>query len=346
MLPYLLVLGLVMFWVILEHKSLGRKSFWFPLIVLAVFAGVRSTDVGSDSRNYTNSFVYNLNVYNFEFHEDIEFGYQLFEYVLLNFTHNYFWLFFITALLVIYCYLYIIKIYSVNYTMSIFLFFTLGTYTFFFNGLRQGMAMAIFVFAVPYILERRPLAYIGICFLASLFHVSALFMIPFYFIMSLKIKPIYKVLVTFISSVLVSGFLVSYVADTNPRYEGYGKVSDKSGGTLILAFYSILMILLYILSRVYSIKDKKFNELLTLYAVGVCFVIPLAFLGTTASGPQRLLSYFTWILVLLLPIVLKKINNTSLYIFSIIIALTYFILTTYKFSHLYPYTINPVFEIF
>ncbi len=39
MLPYLLVLSFVMFWITLEQKALGRKAFWLPLIVLALFAG-------------------------------------------------------------------------------------------------------------------------------------------------------------------------------------------------------------------------------------------------------------------------------------------------------------------
>jgi hypothetical protein len=106
------------------------------------------------------------------------------------------------------------------------------------------------------------------------------------------------------------------------------------------------MLLIIIASYVYKIKDKSFQQLLMFYASGVVFVIPLALLGTSASGPQRIISYFTWTLVLLLPVVLKKINNIYVYIISVFIFLAYFILTTSKFSDLSPYIINPMFEVF
>lgn len=346
MLPYLLVLSFVMCWIALEQKVLNRKSFWLPLIVLSLFSGVRSYRVGTDSGAYVRKFNNQLDIAYFEFNKTGEIAYQLLEYTLLTLTKNYFWLFFITGLIIVYCYLNIIKKYSVNYCFSIFLFITLGTYTFFFNGLRQGMAMALFVLATPYLLKKNFAFYLLICCLASLFHVTALFMIPFYFIVNLNIKPIYKVFFTFLGSLVTSRFLVAYVASTDERYEGYTEVSDKAGGLLILSFHIFLTFFIYIVGYIYKIKEDRFTKLLTFYAVGVFFIIPLAMLGTNPSGPQRLLSYFSWTLVLLLPIVTMKINNKYISIVAATLALIYFILTTSRFSSLTPYTLNPVFEIF
>ena len=69
MLPYLLVLSFVIFWIVLEKQALNRKSFWVPLIVLSLFAGIRSFRVGTDSWNYTRDFRSSLDVYNFQFNE-------------------------------------------------------------------------------------------------------------------------------------------------------------------------------------------------------------------------------------------------------------------------------------
>ena len=96
MLPYLLVLSFVLLWILLERKALDRTAFWVPLIALSLFAGIRRTGVGTDSSTYTQDFRSGLDVYNFEFNELVEPGYQLLEYNLLKVTHNYFWLFFIT----------------------------------------------------------------------------------------------------------------------------------------------------------------------------------------------------------------------------------------------------------
>lgn len=346
MIPYLLVLSFVMFWITLEQKALDRKSFWLPLITLALFAGVRTYYIGTDSPGYVRSFMNPLDIDDFKFKENVELGYQLLEYSILSLTRNYFWLFFITGLIVVYCYLKMIRKYSVNYLFSVFLFITLGTYVFFFNGLRQGLAMAIFVLATPYLLEKRIIPYILISLFASFFHISALFMIPFYLLSNLKIKMIYKVLISFFGSLISSSFLVSYLAESNQRYEGYTEVSEKPGGLLTLSFFTIIMIIIYFASNVYKIKEKDFGTLFTFYAIGVSFIIPVAMLGTNPSGPQRLLTYFIWPLILLLPILFKKINNILISSLFVALTLVYFILTVSRFSNLTPYVINPIFEIF
>lgn len=346
MLPYFLVLSFVLLWILLEQKALNRRAFWMPLAALSLFAGVRSYRVGTDSGNYTSRFRNNLDVYNFQFNEFVEPGYQILEYGLLTITSHYFWLFFTSAIVVVYCYLKIIKKYSVNYWFSVFFFITLGTYTFFFNGLRQGIAMAIFVLATPYLLEKRLIPYLVICFIASLFHITGLFMIPFYFLVNLRIKPFYKIIATFLGSLFVSGFLIEYISASNERYEGYADADQEGGGLLTLSFYTLLLLALYIIIRLYNIKDKQFIQLFTFYAVGVVFIIPIALLGANPSGPQRLLTYFTWTLVLLLPVALKRINNNFIYVIAALFATAYFVLTTTTFSDLSPYIINPVFEIF
>lgn len=346
MLPYLLVLGFVVFWIVLERKALGRTAFFMPLIVLSLFAGLRSYQVGTDSGTYTRHFRSNLNIYNFEFEEGVELGYQLLEYILLSINADYFWLFILTAILIVCCYLTIFKRYSVNYAFSVFLFITLGVYTFFFNGLRQGIAMAIFVLAIPYLLEKKFIPYILVCLFASLFHTTALFMIPFYFMVNLRIKPLYKIISTFLGSLFISSFLINYLATTNERYESYTEISDEAGGLLTLGFYSILLLFIYLIILLYKITDEYIIKLFTFYAVGVVFIIPVAMLGAMASGPQRLINYFTWTLVILLPVVFKKINNVYITSLAALIFLVYFILTTSTFSNLAPYIINPVFEIF
>ena len=346
MLPYLVILTFIIFWIVLEKKALNRKAFWLPLVFLSLFAGSRSLKVGTDTGGYVKNFVNNLDSNYYEFSKDIEIGYQFLEYLLLSVTHNYFWLLFTISLIVVSCYLIIIKRYSVNYGFSIFLFITLGIYTFFFNGMRQGLAMAIFVLATPYLLEKKAFKYTLLCFFTSFFHISALFMIPFYFLVHLRIKLIYKILVSFTISLTASSFFIDYLASDNQRYEGYTEEAEKAGGFLTLAFYVILLVFIYFISHIYKIREMNFNRLFSFYAVGVVFIIPIAMLGTNPSGPQRLINYFTWTLVLILPIVFRKINNVIVFVSFASLFLVYFILTTTRFSDLTPYNINPIFEVF
>lgn len=334
-----------MLWMVLEKEATNRISCWVPIIVLSIFASIRSYRVGTDTALYTSKFRNNFNVDNFVISEYKEYGYQLFEYVLLSLSHNYFWLLFISSVIIVACYLSTIKKLSENYIYSVFLFITFGTYTFFFNGLRQGIAMAIFSLATPYLLEKRLIPFLLITSFASLFHVSALFMIPFYFILNINIKNSYKYLITFLSSLLGSKALISYLAQDNPRYQGYGNSVENPGGLFTLTFYIFIAIALNLIEKFYRIKDKTFSVLLAYYSIGIFFIIPIAMIGTNPSGPQRLLNYFTWVLVLLIPVALKKINDTNIYIIITVLAVVYFILTTSKFSNLTPYYLNPIFKV-
>lgn len=346
MLPYLSILFFVIFWILIEKKSLKREALWVPLFTLVLFASFRSHQVGTDTGTYVRNFINQLDYNYYNFQEGGELGYQLIEYSLLRITHNYFWLFFVTSFMVVFCYLHIFKKYSKDYTASVFIFITLGTYTFFFNGLRQGLAMAIFSLAIPYLLKRNFYKYFFICILASLFHTTALLMLPFYLLVNLKVKLVYKLITVFLGSLIFSKYLITYIASTNERYESYTQTSENSGGLLTLGFYVTILLIVYVCSYIYKIKDKDFIQMLAFYALGVTFMIPIALLESNPSGPQRLLPYFTWILALILPFLYKKINNNYINIILFFLAVIYFIITTSRFSNLTPYSINPFFEVF
>ncbi|MEQ1447222.1 EpsG family protein [Acinetobacter schindleri] len=346
MIPYFVILFVVLLWLNLEKYALNRKAFWVPLLLLSIFAGVRSNRVGTDSEAYTSPFQSKLNTEYYEFSADVEVGYQYFEYFLLKFTYQYYWLFLITSFIICFCYLIVIKRFSRDYIFSIFLFVTLGVYTFFFNGLRQGLAMAIFALSLPYLLEKKFIIYFLICIFASFLHISALFIIPFYFLVNIKIKLIYKIATVFLFSIISSQLIIQYFAESNKRYESYAEFSDESGGLFILGFYFILLVFIYIMKKIYNIKDTFFQKLFEFYALGIAFLIPVAMLGTAASGPQRLLGYFTWVLILILPYIFLRINNKIIKYFFSILMIVFFYLTTSRFSNLTPYTLNPVFEVF
>lgn len=346
MLPYVLMLLLVMFWVLIEKKSINRNSFWVPLLILSLFAGVRSSQVGTDSWKYAIDFLNTTYIDGFRFSEYKEPGYYAIKYLISRFTQNYFWLFFTVALIINSCYLRILKRYSTNYLFSILFLITLGTYAFIFNGMRQGIAMAILALALPYLLQKKLIPYLIIVSVASTFHITALSMVFFYFLTHIDIKNIYKIIISFVISLVSSSIIISYLASSNPRYEVYTEESENPGGYLTLSFYAVLALFLYFVKYLYRIKNQEFDTLLTFYSVGVVSIIPLALLGTNPSGPQRLIYYFTWILALLLPIALKNINNKLVYLGTFVLSIIFFVLTTSRFGNLTPYIINPIFEIF
>ena len=109
MAPYFFIISLVMFWIYFEKITLNRKAFWIPFFLLSVFAGIRNRSVGTDSGAYVALFEINLDPKYYQFNSNVEIGYQFFEYILLNLTHNYYWLFLLTAFFIVYSFLLIIK---------------------------------------------------------------------------------------------------------------------------------------------------------------------------------------------------------------------------------------------
>lgn len=347
MIPYLLLLGFVMFWIFLEDKSLNRKAFWVPLFLLGSFAGIRGYTVGSDTPSYVSKFINEIDPQYFDYiEEDREYGYQFFEYILLNFTHNYFWLLFISSIIVVYSYLIFFKTHSKDYFLSVFIFLTFNFYTFFFNGLRQGMGMAISVLATPYLIERRFFKFVSIIFFASLFHKSALIMVLFYFIVNFKIKLEYKMIGIFLCSLGLSGLVVQYLGSVNDRYSSYAETSENAGGYLTLGLYLIIGLFIYVCMKKYKIYENYFIKLVHLYLCGVIFIIPVAMLGASASGPQRLLYYFVWPVAVLIPYIFNRINNQYLYILFFLLAIIYFYIFTSNYANLTPYSLNENFRIF
>lgn len=342
---YFFVLVSVISWVILEKESFSRKAFWVPLLFLSFFASIRSHFIGTDTSAYTSNFRNALDPDYYYFRQNLEYGYQFFEYSLLKITYNYFWLFFISSIIVVGSYLYIFKKQSQDYLLSIIIFICFGYYLFYFNGLRQGLAMAITALATPYLIEKKFLRYVMIVFLASLFHKTALIMILFYFLIHLKIKFELKAICIFLGSFLISGPVIQYIASTNEKYASYTATSEVRGGYLTLFFYFLISLFIYFYYKKYNLKDNTYYVLMQLHIYGILLLIPVSVLGADPSGPQRLLYYFVWASTLLIPIILNKFNNMSIYLGFIFLAFIYYSIVL-RFGNLMPYQLNETFRIF
>lgn len=114
---------------------------------------------------------------------------QLMGYITLN---RYVFIFTFTC--IIYTLLFVsIKRYCRNYPFAVIVF--MGLWFFFtFTYLRQVMAATIGWLAIQYAIDRKPLPYFLIVFVAFTFHNSALVLAPFYFVPAQKFKPSYVLL--------------------------------------------------------------------------------------------------------------------------------------------------------
>lgn len=81
------------------------------------------------------------------------------------------------------------------------------------NAVRQMMAAAIFIYAVTFIPKKKPIIYGGLIFAASLFHHSALMLLPLYFIP-------YKWNITDRRTLLISAYLLCLILGYTPQFQG------------------------------------------------------------------------------------------------------------------------------
>lgn len=133
-------------------------------------------------------------------------GFVLFELLISKFSQNFQWLFVSISILLGILSIYYLYKYSSCKPLSFFIFFSLGLYYCSMNFLRQTIAACIVAYAIIFIKKQKIIPYMLLVLLASTFHKSALIMIPFYFILQIKIT---KVVLVFYSLITIGIFVYS-----------------------------------------------------------------------------------------------------------------------------------------
>lgn len=180
------------------------------------------------------------------------------------------------------------------------------------SAMRQSLAIAIFLVAIQFIKKKRPLSYFGSISFASLFHSSALVLIPLYVLglLNFRIRPaiIVSALILFCSLFFVgehlSLYISSFVQSLFSRYEEYeGVVEIKSGIGLLYTFCVLTAILAF-----EGVQSEK-NSIYFKIAIIGYFIMPLALY---ISAIARVSMYFQPALLVVLPLVLTAIRDNTI----------------------------------
>ena len=221
---------------LVRNGRVGSRFFLVTSIILLIcLAAYRGQWVGTDTTTYLG-FWNNLQNVDFQF-ENWLFSEPLF--VLLQNITRYIadktflgQEVFLGAISTLVCCLTFaaIKQNSVNKTLSIFVFLFLGFYTFHFNGARQAIAIALFLYSIKYILNGNVKKYALVVLVGFLFHKTMLITIPFYFLFRRDFTPkvvLLIVLFTFAATYSITS-VVEYASEYDERYRGYAN-SDFDG---------------------------------------------------------------------------------------------------------------------
>ena len=233
--------------------------------------------------------------------------------------------------------------------LTIFFLFTDEYFFWSMNGVRQFMAIAVFLYAIKFILSKNLLYYISFILFASLFHKTALLLIPLYFLpinklynhkvwMTLFLVSIFLSQTSIVSLIIDSIF--SILANYSTASEVYARYADSRGFLsqelhygLGYYFKTITSFFVFLMSKSIGDKYPSTRIYFLLFFIGAIFnnifiEIPLA---------SRFILYFSFLKPLLLAIIIYYLWNKKTYLVSVstcVLFVVLFAVAIYKSSNL------------
>lgn len=204
------------------------------LTSLVATSGLRS-NIG-DTFNYKNIYVDNDFTWEYILSQK-DYGFGVLQMILKNYISEDQQIMIFTAALITNVLIVIVLYnYSRMIEISLYVYITGGLFLVSMNGIRQVLAAAIAFTAINYLLKGKWFKYFLIVFLASTFHLSALILIPIYFLVRFKAWSKTTIIVIVFSILAVIGFdrfiELLFIALEDTQYSAYESFDE--GGSNIL----------------------------------------------------------------------------------------------------------------
>ncbi len=225
--------------------------------------------------------------------------------------------------------------YSVDLTTSIFYYIFCGSFIYFFNGVRQLIAIMVCFYATKYLEEQKIIKYILMILFAFLFHESSIIM--FLGILFYKIKPWSKMAGIICVAVAMIGLLpnsvlTSIIGDVveGTSYEHYASQLNYDGVNI---FRFLTVIVPSIFTYMYRDRIEKIDDPILNYCVNMSLVASLIYfiaLFMTALVAVRIAEYFLTFNVLLYPYLFKIVLPENMRSYKFIFYIGYGVFFYYQ----------------
>jgi len=246
---------------------------------------------------------------------------------------------FIMAFLILFFFFYSIRCYSYAPIFSVLLFICLGPFFDSLNGVRQYVAIALFVFSWQYLYTKQPISYFVTILCAAGFHKSALLMIPVYFIIHHKFNRNFLIIAFCVSISLmffISPILIR-IASLLPFYSNYSRSNFILSNTNLLSLLRVLFpSIIFVFCILMYDKLKKDN--IVILNLSLIYIF-LTILFPNVQLVIRVAFYFQAAILFLIPIINKQLSKKNALILDVFIV-------TYGITFIYITQINrPVSKI-
>lgn len=280
-------------------------------VLLALLTGLRGKYVGPDTAGYMLNF---LNMRRIPFFKAIsektgrfEGGYKFLTRFVGSFTESTAVFFCICAGIFAVCLWIYINKNSKNKFMSIMLYFTVQGFSFQLSGIRQALAMGFCLISFEYIKQRKFWKFLFFVIIASLFHKTALAVIPMYFVAYLKID-----LKNFLLYSLGLVFAIAFgsriinslyaVADFD-RY--VDEIGANGGAIFVVLMYVITIIVTYIYKEPFK---KQYEHNIFFFNMTFASLV-IYILRYFMILMERISFYYQFAFIILLPNVIESIPD-------------------------------------
>ncbi|NWQ39178.1 EpsG family protein [Bacillus sp. EB106-08-02-XG196] len=167
--------------------------------------------------------------------------------------------------------------YSRLFELSIYVYVTGGLFLVTMNGIRQCLATAILFTATKYLIEGNWFRYLLVVIFASLFHQSALILIPIYFLVRYKAWTKATMILLLGSAIIVLGFnqfsTILFSAIEDSQYGVYSQFSEGGANFIRVIVFAIPLVIAFFgrekLREIYPDSDVIVNMAI----IGLSFMI-------------------------------------------------------------------------
>lgn len=290
-----LLLGVILLGIPLCRNKTGKMVYCVLAgIALFVPAALRRS-VGHDYNNYGWMYIHSMSDSIEEIAADrTEKGYMLINKLLADYIPEYQWIFILEAAFFAVCVAVCAYMYCKRPYLGIAFFLTFGVYFNTLNFLRQMTAAFIILYAFRFIKKKRFGRFLIFVLLATCFHRSALVMIPFYFILKIKMNYVSLGVYAGLTAAffVFSWQIIDFLSGLLVSYKTYTLASNGhiafGVDPVYMFFFAAFFILAFLLRKRLAEKDPFNNVLLNC----LFFMLLFELIGVKHSILSRLGVYF------------------------------------------------------
>lgn len=248
---------------IYKNNKLFISTVFLLFFILAAF---RNVSVGNDTVEYYR--IFNLISKQTDIMTALtatryEIGYIALNFIVSRFTTNFNVLLAIIAAIYLLSVVRFINKYSEYYSMTVILFFTMSSYYVLMNIERQCIAVAIILYAVPFLEQKKYVKYIASSIFASLFQSVAVIFILLIFLPRINMaesKQVFKWILLCFAGIIIISFSVQRILVYLPYYQHYLNESMYGNGGVRSASLAFFCIRIFSLLLVYAVGGFHYQK--------------------------------------------------------------------------------------